>query len=73
MLLILWSTSLLLSTPTFHQIAERGHATGRMLTRGSTYLKSALVPLSVALGIDVGLASYVEGGVGLSSPEARLS
>jgi hypothetical protein len=62
LLLILCSTCLLLSTPTFHQIAERGHATGRMLIRGSSYLKWALAPLSVALAIDVALAFYVVGG-----------
>src|SRR3954462_6317028 len=31
LLLILCSTALLMSTPSFHQIAERGHASARML------------------------------------------
>lgn len=61
LLLILCSTGLLLATPTFHQMAERGHATGRMLTCASNYLKCALAPLSVALGIDVGLAFHISG------------
>ena len=64
MLFILCSTGLLLATPTFHQIAERGRATGTMLTRASVYLKRALAPLSVALGIDVGLAFHVSGSPG---------
>lgn len=56
LMLILASSALLLSTPAFHQLAEGGHATRRMLGHASGYLKWALAPLSVALSIDVSLA-----------------
>jgi hypothetical protein len=53
LLLILVATALLLGTPSFHHIAEHGHATGRMVRHASATLKMALLPLSCALGIDV--------------------
>jgi hypothetical protein len=55
LLLILATAALLLATPAFHQIAERGHATGRILRRSSAALSRALLPLSLALGIDVAI------------------
>ncbi len=59
LLLILTTAALLLATPSFHQIAEGGHATGRMLARASGNLKIALLPLALALGMNaaIGLAS----------------
>src|ERR1700709_2821491 len=55
LLLILATAALLLATPAYHQIAEGGHATGRMLERASGNLKAAFLPLSLALGIDVAI------------------
>jgi hypothetical protein len=55
LILILMTAALLLANPSYHQIAEDGHATGRMLVRASTNLKYALLPLSIALGIDVAI------------------
>jgi uncharacterized protein DUF6328 len=63
LLLILVTASLLLANPSYHQIAEDGHATIRMLARASTNLKYALLPLSVALGMDVAI------GVGSAGSE----
>ena len=62
LLLILYSAALLLSTPAFHQLADRGHATGRMLTRASRCLGAAMVPSAIALGIDVALAFRASAG-----------
>ena len=56
LLLILVSANLLLATPAYHQIAEQGHATSHMLGRASGALQLALLPLSLALSIDVSLA-----------------
>jgi Family of unknown function (DUF6328) len=60
LLLILATVGLLLATPSFHQIAERGHATSRFVARASRALQAALPLLAVALGIDVaiGLVGY---------------
>jgi hypothetical protein len=55
LLLILTTAAFLLSTPAYHQIGAGGHATGRMLRRASNNLKTALLPLSLALGIDVAI------------------
>jgi hypothetical protein len=55
LLLILATAAFLLATPAYHQIAAGGHATGRMLKRASDNLKIALLPLSLALGIDVAI------------------
>jgi hypothetical protein len=55
LLLILATAALLLAAPSYHQIAEDGHATGRMLVRTSFNLKCALLPLSIALGMDVAI------------------
>ena len=62
LLLILCSTALLMSTPSFHRIAERGHVRARMLTRASAYLEWALAPFALALGIDMGIAFHIAGG-----------
>jgi hypothetical protein len=56
LLLILTTTALLLAVPAYHQIAAEGHATARVLGRASGSLKGALVPLSLALGIDIAIA-----------------
>ena len=63
LLSILVTAGLLLATPAFHQIAEAGHATTRLVSRASGTLQAALLPLALALGIDVaiGLASSVGG------------
>jgi hypothetical protein len=55
LLLILTTAAFLLATPAYHQIAAGGHATSRMLMRASNNLKIALLPLSLALGIDVAI------------------
>jgi hypothetical protein len=55
LLLILATAAFLLANPSYHQIAEEGHATRRMLERASNNLKYALVPLSIALGMDVAI------------------
>jgi hypothetical protein len=55
LLLILVTAGLLLATPAYHQIAEEGHATSRMVARSSGALQLALLPLSLALAIDVSL------------------
>jgi uncharacterized protein DUF6328 len=65
LLSILVTAGLLLATPAFHQIAEAGHATTRLVSRASAALQAALLPLALALGIDVaiGLASSAGGFV----------
>ena len=55
LLLILTTAAFLLATPAYHQIAAGGHATCRMLMRASANLKIALLPLSLALAIDVSI------------------
>ena len=55
LLLILATVGLLLATPSFHQIAERGHATSRFVARASGALQATLPLLAVALGIDVAI------------------
>jgi Family of unknown function (DUF6328) len=62
LLLILVATALLLGTPSFHHIAERGHATSRVVRHASAMLKAALLPLACALGIDVAIG--VQGAAG---------
>jgi MFS family permease len=65
LLSILVTAGLLLATPAFHQIAETGHATTRLVSRASAALQAALLPLALAFGIDVaiGLASSAGGFV----------
>jgi MFS family permease len=65
LLSILVTAGLLLATPAFHQIAEAGHATTRLVSRASAALQAALLPLALAFGIDVaiGLASSAGGFV----------
>jgi hypothetical protein len=60
LLLILATVGLLLATPSFRQIAERGHATSRFVARASGALQATLPLLALALGIDVaiGLVGY---------------
>src|SRR5256885_14994220 len=74
LLLILITAGLLLATPAYHQIAEQGHATSRMLGRASGALQLALLPLSVALAIDVsiGLVSYA-GALGATAASAVIA
>ena len=55
LLLILATVGLLLATPSFHQIAERGHATSRFVARASGALQATLPLLALALGIDVAI------------------
>ena len=55
LLLVLITANLLLAAPSFHQIAEQGRATTRMLGYASGALQLALLPLSLALAIDVSL------------------
>jgi len=62
LLLILITANLLLSTPAFHHIAEQGRATSRMLGRASGALQLALLPLSLALAIDMSLALVSHAG-----------
>jgi hypothetical protein len=56
LLFILTAAAFLLSVPSYHQIADHGHATGRILRRASIQLKIAFLPLSLALGADVSIA-----------------
>jgi hypothetical protein len=56
LVLILITANLLLATPAYHQIAENGRATSRMLGRASGALQLALLPLSLALAIDLSIA-----------------
>jgi Family of unknown function (DUF6328) len=63
LMLILITAALLLATPSFHQIAQGGHATGSMLARASLHLKCALLPLSLALGIDIALGLVTSVGI----------
>jgi hypothetical protein len=63
LVLILTAAALLLATPAFHQLAEGGHASGRMLARASKFLKWSLAPLVVALAIDVALAFVSHAGL----------
>jgi Family of unknown function (DUF6328) len=63
LLLILAASALLLATPCLHQIAEGGHASGRMLRRASANLKAALLPIGLALGLDVAIGLVSEIGI----------
>lgn len=56
LLLILAAASLLLSTPSFHHIAAKGQATRAIQAFASRNLKWALIPLGLALGIDIAIA-----------------
>ncbi|MBV9247961.1 MAG: hypothetical protein JO227_01765 [Acetobacteraceae bacterium] len=56
LLLLLGAVGLLLGIPAYHQIVERGHATGRMIGHASAMLKASLTPISIALGMDVAIA-----------------
>jgi hypothetical protein len=68
----------LLAVPAYHQIAEQGHATARMLDRASSGLKAAFLPLALAIGIDVAIAfgaavaSWTSAPVGLAFVFAAL-
>jgi hypothetical protein len=62
LLLILTTAALLLAVPAYHQIAEDGQATARMLARASGSLKAALLPLMLALGMDVAIAFHAIAG-----------
>jgi hypothetical protein len=53
--LILATAGILLATPSFHHITEKGHATGRIVAIASRNLKLALLPLGLALGMDVAI------------------
>ena len=55
LLLILTAAAFLLATPCLHQIAFRGRASRRMLDRASGNLKAALLPIAIALGVDVAI------------------
>src|SRR5262245_7405159 len=63
LLLILTTAALLLSTPACHQLAEAGHASTHFIQRASATLQYALLPLALALGINVaiGLVSSIDG------------
>jgi hypothetical protein len=67
LLLILMTAALLLAVPAYHQIAEQGHASARMLRRASGSLKGALLPLSLALGMDVAIAFNTAAGSSASA------
>jgi hypothetical protein len=56
LLLIILTVALLLATPAFHQIAEGGRATRRMLAQTSRHLELGLLPLSLALGMDLSIS-----------------
>lgn len=66
LVLILIAAACLLATPAFHQIAESGHATARIIMRASNHLKFALLPLSLAIGINLAIAMAPAGGLFLS-------
>lgn len=66
LVLILVTAACLLATPAFHQIAERGHATRRIITRASNHLKFGLLPLSLAIGINLAIGMAPAGGLFLS-------
>jgi hypothetical protein len=55
LILILAAAVLLLAVPALHQIAEKGHATGFVIDRGSLYLRAALLPLACTLGLDIAI------------------
>jgi hypothetical protein len=55
LLLILVASGLLLATPALHRIAVNGRASTFMLGRGSAHLRWALLPISVALGLDIAI------------------
>ena len=65
-ILILTAAALLMMTPCLHQIAEEGHVSGRILSVASTSLKIALLPIALALGLDIAIATISELGTGLS-------
>lgn len=67
LLFILTAAAILLGTPAFHQIAEAGHATGRMLARASGNLKVALLPLALALGMNAAIGLVSSTGPGWAS------
>lgn len=69
LLLILTAAAFLLATPCLHQIAFRGRASRRMLDRASGNLKTALLPIAIALGVDVAISLVRE----LSAPGALIA
>jgi hypothetical protein len=56
LLLIIAAAALLLATPATHQIGEDGHATRRIMTFTTRHLVFSLLPLSLALGMDISIA-----------------
>jgi hypothetical protein len=63
LLLTLTTVGLLLATPSFHQIAEMGHATSRFVSHASRTLQAALPLLALVLGIDVAIGLVAFAGV----------
>lgn len=58
-LLLILITVGLLATPSFHQIAEAGHATSRFIARASTALQAALPLLAVVLGVAIAIVLLI--------------
>jgi hypothetical protein len=73
LLLILMTGALLLAVPAYHQIAEEGQATARMLARASDGLKGALLPLCWRWGWMSPLRSMQSLGLGHRASLARRS
>lgn len=71
LLLILAACALLLAIPSLHNIAERGHATGFIISHASRQLRAALLPLACALGIDIAVSSV--GTLGITAASAAGS
>ncbi|MGA9012476.1 MAG: DUF6328 family protein [Acetobacteraceae bacterium] len=63
LLLTLATVGLLLATPSFHQIAEKGHATSRFISHATRALQAALPLLALVLGIDVAIGLVAVAGV----------
>ena len=63
LLLTLATVGLLLATPSFHQIAEMGHATSRFISHASRALQAALPLLALVLGIDVAIGLVAVAGI----------
>ena len=54
--LVLLTVGLLVAPSTFHRIAERGESTGRVQRLAGRFAAAALLPLAVALGLDLAIA-----------------
>lgn len=57
--LVALSCALAMTPAAYHRLVERGHVSQALLDRTSAFVGWAMVPLMLALSIDLGLVAYV--------------